>query len=373
MYPLLLNENIFVIMVIILCRRSYERFYSEISVLAEDDEENYDEGEPQSINVDEPKTDKRSRISMTPEELLQECLHGFNKEHGGRFSSFLTSDSFMRIGGSIQFCNSHEDDPNEVTTSTKTKDDDYEFDDDDDVDCTDDDHDGEELVEKLVLPKDWKTMKKSNLFKFLNEKNPLFNLADNLTEKNRASALVPSGHEADCDQTERLLLPSDWKTMKQSDLHKYLNIQKPSFNLPEVAEEVESSHVSKVIVLPKNWTNLSEDELHVNIVKSNPKEVEQQLKEIFTRNKEHDEMSVGISSSGNKPFKLPRNWRDMSKKDLENKIKTASIKMKDRQGQGVANGQYGDSSKSQERGRLLLAEKEVDTSAEVKDEFEDIR
>merc|ERR1712150_187158 len=112
----------------------------------------------------------------------------------------------------------------------------------------------------------------------------------------------------------------------QSDLFKYLNNQEPSFNLLEVPEEDESSHVSKVILLPRNWTSLSEDELLKNIVKSNPKEVEQEVSEMLKKSYEHSELNIGVSSTKSRPFKLPPNWRELSKEELENEIRTVSMK-----------------------------------------------
>ena len=114
--------------------------------------------------------------------------------------------------------------------------------------------------------------------------------------------------------------------MRQSDLFEYLNNQDLSFNLPDVPDKDESSHVSKVIILPRNWTNLSEDELPKNIVKSNPKEVEQEVSEMLKKSYEHRELNIGASSTKSSPYKLPRNWRELSKEELENEIRTVSMK-----------------------------------------------
>merc|ERR1719282_2237487 len=271
------------------------------------------EVETNTNKVEEPKTSGGSggRVAMTPEELLRECLHGFTQENG-RLSSYFTTDTFKNIGDEVQFYHSPEDVQNESMIQA-TADDDIDYDGDGllDVEISEDQEYGER-TKKLVLPNDWKTMNESNLKNFLSKQDPSFNIAADIV------SVTSVDHDAGDGPSKKIVLPAAWKTMKQSDLFRYLNNQQPGISLPEVSEEDETTGGSQVIVLPRNWTNLGEDELLHQVVKSNPKEVHQEVTEIFTNDKEEHQPSVGSSYRG--PIKLPLNWKELSKEDLEKEI-----------------------------------------------------
>merc|ERR1719282_1346203 len=325
------------------------------------------EVETNTNKVEEPKTSGGSggRVAMTPEELLRECLHGFTQENG-RLSSYFTTDTFKNIGDEVQFYHSPEDVQNESMIQA-TADDDIDYDGDGlmDVEISEDQEYGERTkklvlpndwrtmnesnlknflskqdpsfniaadivsvtsvhldpdivdrpAEKVVLPFDWRTMKQSNLMKLLHEQNPSFNFAD---DEVMTPVTHDHAHDVGDGPSKKLLLPAAWKTMKQNDLFRYLNNQQPGFSLPDIAEEDETTGVSQVIVLPRNWTSLGEDEFLKQVVKSNPKEVHQEVNEIFTNDKEGHHPSIGSSYRG--PIKLPLNWKELSKEDLEKEI-----------------------------------------------------
>merc|ERR1719226_416822 len=111
-------------------------------------------------------------------------------------------------------------------------------------------------TKKLVLPNDWKTMNESNLKNFLRKQDPSFNIADDIV------SVTSVHHDPDIvdGPVERVVLPFDWRTMKQSNLMKLLHGQNPSFADDDLVTPVthdrdvgDGDGPSKKLLLPAAW------------------------------------------------------------------------------------------------------------------------